>query len=421
MFGVGTFEIVLVLAIALIVLGPDRLPQAMGTVGRWVRELRRLTGEFRKEFDEEILMLQGEVEMLRQEAELTRQELQEIQSDLVETIGGVQEDLEEAGEDIRAELNMAEDIIQGSDPDSTAIATATPVSKGWTRPDATDPSDAMYAAIQDTFTTPNGRAATSPLPVVPEPASTPPQVPTPSTPPQVPTPSTPAPAASIPPQVPTPSAPAESALNLGARLDTMHAEVADLAEAGAEQSVQRFAPQSGQFGTLLEVVATADEETLEKARAELKRRAAADAIKLAHLNGKGPAGIALAWAAQRQSQVPDGSIEVDTREEGRVRIRMNVCPYGLTKGSEVRTCKLSNVYDEALAEQMGVVGKYEQRLTTMQPFCEFVVQTLEKAAEVPEDEWMAMNVMEPVATDPRALAGKPNGPTAAEEVPADTD
>ena len=51
MFGVGSLEIVLILAIALIVLGPDRLPQAMGTVGRWIRELRRLTGEFRKEFD----------------------------------------------------------------------------------------------------------------------------------------------------------------------------------------------------------------------------------------------------------------------------------------------------------------------------------------------------------------------------------
>ncbi len=406
MFGVGTFEIVLVLAIALIVLGPDRLPQAMGTVGRWVRELRRLTGEFRKEFDEEILMLQGEVDMLRQEAELTRQELQDIQADLVETVGGVQADLEEAGEDIKSELNMAEDIIQGADEDSTAIAMPTPVSKDRTRPETADPADAMYTAIQDAFTGVNGRVATSPLPVVPEPARTPPQVPTPST----------------PPQVPTPSTPAESVLNLGGRLDTLHAEVADLAEAGSEQSVQRFAPQSGQFGALLEVVATADEETLEKARAEIRRRAAADAVKLAHLNGKGSAGIALAWAAQRQSQVPDGSIDVDTREEGRVRIRMNVCPYGLTKGSEVRTCKLSNVYDEALTEQMGVVGKYEQRLTTMQPFCEFVVQTVEKAAEVPEDEWATMNVMGgPIATDPRTLAGKPNGPAVTEEVPADAE
>ncbi len=406
MFGVGTFEIVLVLAIALIVLGPDRLPQAMGTVGRWVRELRRLTGEFRKEFDEEIQMLQGEVEMLRQEAELTRQELQDIQADLVETVGGVQTDLEEAGEDIKSELNLAEDIIQGAEGDSSAIAMATPVSRDRARPETADPADAMYAAIQDTFTGSNGRVATSPLPVVPEPARTPPQIPTPST----------------PQQVPTPSSPAESVMNLGAQLDTLHAEVTDLAEAGAEQSVQRFAPQSGQFGTLLEVLATADEPTLEKARAELKRRAAADAIKLAHLNGKGPAGIALAWAAQRQSQVPDGSIDVDTREEGRVRIRMHVCPYGLTKGSEVRTCKLSNVYDEALTEQMGVVGKYEQRLTTMQPFCEFVVPTVEKAAGVEEDDWMAMNVMDgSIATDPRTLAGKPNGPAAAEEVPADTE
>lgn len=396
MFGVGTFEIVLVLAIALIVLGPDRLPQAMGTLGRWVRELRRLTGEFRQEFDGEIKMLQGEVEMLRQEAELTRQELQEIQTELVETVGGVQEDLEEAGEDIRSELGIAEDIIQGSDPKATAITTptpkATPGGRGLTAPPAADPTDAMYAAIQETFTAPNGQPARSPLPVVPEPART-------------------------PPQVPVPTSLADPVMNLGARLDTMHAEVADLAGAGGEQSVQRFAPQNEQYGTLLGVVAAAGGEALENARNELKRRAATDALKLAHLNGKGPAGIALAWAAQRQSLVPDGSIEVDTREEGRVRIRMNVCPYGLTRSSEVRTCKLSNVYDVALAEQMGAVGKYEQRLTTMHPYCEFVVQTVAKAAEVPEDEWHGASV----ATNPRALAGKTDDPAVAEEVAAGTD
>ena len=161
-----------------------------------------------------------------------------------------------------------------------------------------------------------------------------------------------------------------------------HDEVAELAGATGEQSVRRFSPQSEQFGALLKIVATAGGETLEKATQELQRQATADAIKLAHLNGKGPAGIALAWAAQRQSLVKDGSIAIDTSEEGRVRIRMHECPYGLKQESEVPICKLSNAYDLSLAEQMGAVASYEMRMTTMHPYCELVIQTPELAAKI---------------------------------------
>ena len=397
MFGVGTFEIVLILAIALIILGPDRLPQAMGTVGRWVRELRRLTGEFRKEFDQEIQLLQSEIANLREEAELTRQELQEIHADIVETVGGVQQDLEEAGRDIRSELGMAEDAALGTDSGTKAASasTATHTNDDRAKPPLVDPTDAMYRAIRETFASPNGQPATSPLPVVPESAG----------------------ASTL---SPVSSGPAGEALNIGGRLEVMHAEVADLATASGGQSVRRFSPQSEQFGAVLRVVAAAGGETLEKAKQELQRQAAADAIELAHLNGKGPAGIALAWAAQRQSLVEDGSIAVDTSEEGRVTIRMHECPYGLKKGSEVPICRLSNAYDLALAEQMGAVGKYDRRMTTMHPYCELVIQTPEKAAEEAMDILEEADVeMEPVAVASEEPGGANGSPEAAEKVAAE--
>ena len=65
MFGVGVTEFIFILVIAMIVLGPDRLPDAMGKVGRMVRKLRVWAQEFRAEFDEEITMLRGEVESLQ--------------------------------------------------------------------------------------------------------------------------------------------------------------------------------------------------------------------------------------------------------------------------------------------------------------------------------------------------------------------
>lgn len=50
MFGVGPEEIVLILIVALLVLGPERLPRMARDVGRVVGDLRRTSDEFREEF-----------------------------------------------------------------------------------------------------------------------------------------------------------------------------------------------------------------------------------------------------------------------------------------------------------------------------------------------------------------------------------
>jgi Tat protein translocase TatB subunit len=50
MFGIGPEELVLVLVIALIVLGPERLPKVARDLGRVVADLRRTSDELREEF-----------------------------------------------------------------------------------------------------------------------------------------------------------------------------------------------------------------------------------------------------------------------------------------------------------------------------------------------------------------------------------
>lgn len=49
MFNVGGGEMLAVLLLALLVLGPERLPKAMGEVGKWVAQLRRLSSGFQDE------------------------------------------------------------------------------------------------------------------------------------------------------------------------------------------------------------------------------------------------------------------------------------------------------------------------------------------------------------------------------------
>ena len=81
MFDVGFWEILLILVLALVVLGPERLPQAARTVGYWVGKARRyiegVKSEVEKEFDSTELkrMLHNqEVQIKELQSKLTQPE-----------------------------------------------------------------------------------------------------------------------------------------------------------------------------------------------------------------------------------------------------------------------------------------------------------------------------------------------------------
>ena len=49
MLNLGTGEVLVILVVALVVLGPDKLPGAARQAGRWLSELRRLSTGFQAE------------------------------------------------------------------------------------------------------------------------------------------------------------------------------------------------------------------------------------------------------------------------------------------------------------------------------------------------------------------------------------
>ncbi|NKE70378.1 Sec-independent protein translocase protein TatB [Candidatus Manganitrophus noduliformans] len=51
MFGIGFPELLLILAIALVILGPEKLPQIARVIGRGLGEVRRATEEVRAEIE----------------------------------------------------------------------------------------------------------------------------------------------------------------------------------------------------------------------------------------------------------------------------------------------------------------------------------------------------------------------------------
>ena len=60
MFEVGFTEIILILGIALLVLGPEKLPKLANQVGRWAGRARALARQLRQQLDEEVTVISKE-------------------------------------------------------------------------------------------------------------------------------------------------------------------------------------------------------------------------------------------------------------------------------------------------------------------------------------------------------------------------
>jgi sec-independent protein translocase protein TatB len=58
MFEVGFTEIVLILGIALLVLGPEKLPRLANQVGRWAGRARSMARQLRQQLDEEVTIIE---------------------------------------------------------------------------------------------------------------------------------------------------------------------------------------------------------------------------------------------------------------------------------------------------------------------------------------------------------------------------
>src|SRR4051812_8523659 len=63
MFEVGFSELLLIFAIALVVLGPQRLPKLAQQVGRWVGRARAMARQFREQLEEEAHNLEKQMDV----------------------------------------------------------------------------------------------------------------------------------------------------------------------------------------------------------------------------------------------------------------------------------------------------------------------------------------------------------------------
>jgi sec-independent protein translocase protein TatB len=70
MFGIDFSEILVIFVIALVVLGPERLPKLAQTIGRWLGRARSMARQFREQLEQEASRLQTETKNVHDSLDL---------------------------------------------------------------------------------------------------------------------------------------------------------------------------------------------------------------------------------------------------------------------------------------------------------------------------------------------------------------
>ncbi len=381
MFGIGVPEFFTVLILALIVLGPERLPIAMRTVGRWVRRLREQTREFRQEFAEEFSILYEEMDVLRQEAETTRKELADIRADLTDTLQGAADDVNAAGSGVVQDLR---ETIESFEGDSAARLTrGDELDVVGADGEGLSASDAMAFAIRQTFTT-NGQLD-APGEMVDSPGLTEDSIettigngglsayaPDVSGPVESDVGSPEVGQSGVINEIPSVPPSTNGSSSIGPRPEIPSA-VVQAALGPTSPSLQN---QMGGFVRLMVMQALdTNPEFATQAEASLRTQAGADADGRKDLADADPRDVAEAWAGCRRHLVPHDSVTVDQKAEESAVIELHTCPYGLKTGDAHPICDVSNTYDHEFFKRFNMKATYTSRMSDGADRCELVVLT----------------------------------------------
>lgn len=100
MFDIGFPELLLISVVALLVIGPEKLPDTIRTVSLWVGRIQRSFRNLRREIETEIgadeIRSQLHNESIMQDLEAAKNTVEDVQQEVQNTIQSAETDLAEA-------------------------------------------------------------------------------------------------------------------------------------------------------------------------------------------------------------------------------------------------------------------------------------------------------------------------------------
>ena len=123
MFDIGFTEIVLCLLVALVVIGPEQLPQTVRSVALWVGRLKRSLRDTREEIERQI----GADDIRRQlHNEDIMRSLEETQRRITETMSSAQASVHQVQQDVQQALEQPATPPEGTNESTTLAAPTHP-------------------------------------------------------------------------------------------------------------------------------------------------------------------------------------------------------------------------------------------------------------------------------------------------------
>ncbi|WP_440826047.1 Sec-independent protein translocase protein TatB [Psychrobacter cryohalolentis] len=108
MFDIGFSELLLFGVIALIVLGPEKLPQAARTAGQWYAKIRRTVSTLQSEIEAELDLAETRQQMQKELAKI-RQTEAEMRREMAEMRGSMQEFESSKNQHLKASRDLVDD------------------------------------------------------------------------------------------------------------------------------------------------------------------------------------------------------------------------------------------------------------------------------------------------------------------------
>ena len=114
MFDIGFSEVVVIAVVALIVIGPERLPKAARTMGHLFGRLQRYVNDVKSDINREI-----ELDELRKMRDSMQQAASSFQSDFTSEVNKTEAELQKAADELNkttAEINQSLDAARAETP-----------------------------------------------------------------------------------------------------------------------------------------------------------------------------------------------------------------------------------------------------------------------------------------------------------------
>lgn len=103
MFDLGWTELLLIAVVAIVVIGPKDLPRAMRGVGQWTGRVKRMAGDFQRQFNEAV-----------REAELDDVKNQVTKLAKIDPMADLRKTVAKTGTDLKADMKKVDDSIAAS-------------------------------------------------------------------------------------------------------------------------------------------------------------------------------------------------------------------------------------------------------------------------------------------------------------------